>query len=223
MGVTTRIQVVSKAAQAMMSTAASTRKYADQYRMAVYSMGPTADKMGLTNNSPLSSDLTKVGNDTAKIDLMSIYNHKSPNQQTDLLGDLTALKTIIGTGGSGLNANDRQKVLFLVSDGVEDIARSPGCLKKLTGKRCQQPIDYSICPKIKAAGIRIAVLYTTYYPIPSDSWYNTWIKPFQSEINPAMKACASPDLFFEVSPSQGIAEAMNALFLKIVNLPRLTG
>jgi hypothetical protein len=38
-----------------------------------------------------------------------------------------------------------------------------------------------------------------------------------------MKACASPDLFFEVSPSEGISEAMTKLFNKIVNTPRLTG
>jgi Flp pilus assembly protein TadG len=223
MGVTTRIQVVSKAAQAMMTTATSTRKYADQYRMAVYSMGASATTMSLTNNSPMSSDLATVASDTAKIDLMSIFDHSAPNQQTDLLGNLTSLKTIIGTGGSGANASDRQKVLFLVSDGVEDIPRSPGCLKPLTGTRCQQPIDYSICTKIKAAGVRIAVLYTTYYPIPSDSWYTKWIKPFHDDIGTNMKACASPDLFFEVSPSDGIPEAMNALFLKIVNLPKLTG
>ena len=37
-----------------------------------------------------------------------------------------------------------------------------------------------------------------------------------------MKECASDGLFFEVSPSQGIDEAMNALFMKIINMPRLT-
>jgi len=38
-----------------------------------------------------------------------------------------------------------------------------------------------------------------------------------------MKACASPDLFFEVSPSEGISDAMTTLFKKIVNTPLLTG
>jgi hypothetical protein len=31
--------------------------------------------------------------------------------------------------------------------------------------------------------------------------------------------CASPDLFFEVSPSEGISDAMTTLFNKIVNTP----
>jgi hypothetical protein len=225
LGITTRIQVVAKAAQAMMTTATSTRKYTDQYRMSVYSMGLDAGAEQLTNVAPLSSDLSTVATKTATIDLMTINgNNYNKDQQTDLLSNLTSLKTIIGTGGTGLNATSPQKVLFLVSDGVEDANRPTACLKTVTSTtRCQQPLDSSICTKIKNNGVRIAVLYTTYQPVTANSWYNKWIAPFSTEINPAMKACASPDLFFEVSPSDGITEAMNALFLKIVNLPRLTG
>jgi hypothetical protein len=36
-----------------------------------------------------------------------------------------------------------------------------------------------------------------------------------------MQQCASPGLYFEVSPSQGIAEAMQALFQKAVGQARL--
>lgn len=225
LGVTTRIQLVSKAAQAMMTTAKSTRKYSDQYRMAVYSMGAKAESAQLTNVAPMSSDLDAAASKTATIDLMSIPKQNyNGDQQTDMLTNLTALKSTMGAGGSGLNATDRQKVLFLVSDGVEDANRPSGCLKKLSGStRCQAPLDYSICTKIKAAGVRIAVLYTTYQPLPKNDWYNTWIKPFGTQINSNMQACASDGLFFEVSPSQGITEAMNALFLKVINLPKLTG
>jgi hypothetical protein len=37
-----------------------------------------------------------------------------------------------------------------------------------------------------------------------------------------MQACASPDLYFEVNPTQGISEAMNALFKKAMTQARLT-
>ena len=60
------------------------------------------------------------------------------------------------------------------------------------------------------------MLYTTYLPLPTNAWYNTWIAPFSAEIGPKMQACASPGLYFEVSPTQGISEAMNALFQKVV-------
>jgi hypothetical protein len=227
LGITTRIQLVSKAAQAMMTTATSTRKYTDQYRMSVYSMGVSADAEKLTNVAPLSSDLTTVSNKTASVDVMTIDGNNYYNdQQTDLLSNLTSLNTVVGTGGTGMNASSPQKVLFLVSDGVEDAFRPLACLKiTVTAQpgRCQQPIDSSICTQIKANGVRIAVLYTTYQPVTANSWYVSWIAPFSAEINPAMKACATDGLFFEVSPSDGITEAMNALFLKIVNMPRLTG
>jgi hypothetical protein len=37
-----------------------------------------------------------------------------------------------------------------------------------------------------------------------------------------MQSCASPDLYFEVSPTQGISDAMTALFKKAMGQARLT-
>jgi hypothetical protein len=107
-------------------------------------------------------------------------------------------------------------VLYFVSDGVGDFNNPSGCSQPTTSGRCQEPIDTSFCKTIKDRGIKIAVLYTTYLPLPTNSWYNTWIKPFSAKIPTNMQTCASPGLYFEVSPSQGIAEAMNALFQRIV-------
>ena len=66
------------------------------------------------------------------------------------------------------------------------------------------------------------MLYTTYLDLPTNAWYNSWIKPFNagpydpasvnSEIARKMEDCASPGFYFEVTPTQGISEAMNALF-----------
>jgi hypothetical protein len=222
-GVQTRIELVSEAAQSMMDTAVDRRRYADQYRIAVYSMGEKAETAALTKVADLSSNISNVAAKTAKIDLMTIPKQNYNNDQlTDLLGNLTSLSSLIGKSGTGDSASDRQKVLFLVSDGVEDAAR-PDCLKTTTnGTRCQAPLDYSICDTIKDNGVTIAVLYTTYHPIESNNWYKKWIKPFHSEIPTAMESCASDGLYFEVTPSDGIEEAMNALFLKVINTPRLT-
>lgn len=76
---------------------------------------------------------------------------------------------------------------------------------------------------MKARGVQIAVLYTTYLPLPTNAWYNQWIAPFNSQISTNMQSCASPGFYFEVSPTQGISSAMNALFKKAVNQARLTG
>ena len=94
------------------------------------------------------------------------------------------------------------------------------------------PIDVSLCTTIKARGIKIAVLYTTYLQLPTNSWYMTYIDPFNqgpfgpspnSEIAQNMQSCASPGLYFEVSPTQGISDAMNALFKKAVADARIAG
>ena len=46
--------------------------------------------------------------------------------------------------------------------------------------------------------------------------------PVQGEIATKMQSCASPGLYFEVSPSQGISDAMNALFKKALSEARIT-
>jgi hypothetical protein len=223
LGVTLRVQLVSQAAQKMMDTAKKSRRYSNQYRMAVYSMGAKATKVELTNVAALSDDLDKVKTQTQAIDLMSIpYQGYDNDQQTDFEKMLQELRKIMDKGGSGLNNLDRQKVMFFVSDGVNDSYKPSGCLKKLTSNRCQAPLDFKVCDQIKKNGVQIAVLYTTYLSIENNSWYRSWIKPFRSEIGTQMKSCASEGLFFEVSPSQGIDQAMNALFLKVINMPRLT-
>jgi Flp pilus assembly protein TadG len=224
LNVTTRIQVVSQATKQMLATAESTRRYSDQYRAAVYSMGAKATNVALTSIASMSSNLTSVGNLAAKIDLMSIpYQGYDNDQQTDFDKMLQGLKTDMGSGGTGINSSDRQKVLFLVTDGVNDSYKPSGCKKKTQGAgRCQSPVDTDVCTKIKDKNVRIAILYTTYLDIDNNGWYRTWIKPFRSEIGTQLEACATPGLYFEVSPSQGISEAMNALFMKVVKMPRLS-
>jgi hypothetical protein len=64
-------------------------------------------------------------------------------------------------------------------------------------------------------------LYTTYLPLPTNSFYNQHVKPFVSNIGPSLQSCASPGLYFEVSPTQGISDAMTALFQKAVTSARL--
>ena len=110
---------------------------------------------------------------------------------------------------------------FFVSDGLGDSSKQYTCTQPTTGDRCQEPIDTSFCQPLKNRGIKIAVLYTTYLPLPQNAWYNQWIAPFQNKIGTKMQACASPGYYFEVSPTQGISAAMNALFLRILQNPRL--
>jgi hypothetical protein len=55
-------------------------------------------------------------------------------------------------------------------------------------------------------------LYTSYLPLPTNAWYNTWVAPFQNNIGPNLQSCASPGLYFEVQTGGDISQAMSALF-----------
>ncbi|MBX4954558.1 vWA domain-containing protein [Rhizobium lentis] len=223
LGVSMRIDVVRQATKELTQTAKTTRVSNNQFRMGVYTFGTKAEDAKLTTISEPTDNLDQVRTYTDAVDLMTIpYQGYNNDQQTSFDNALTQMKTIITAPGDGSTSTTPQKILFFVSDGVGDSEKPKTCTKKLTGKRCQEPIDTSFCQPLKDKGVRIAVLYTTYLPLPKNSWYNTWIKPFQSEIPTKMQACASPGLYFEVTPTEGIADAMKALFLKAIRAPRIT-
>lgn len=222
LGVTIRIDVVAKATAALMETATKTRKSSNQYRMAVYTFGERAEDTKLLEVSALTNKLDQVQSKASKIGLMSIpWQGYDNDQQTDFDRALKNIGALMGSAGTGASVSDPEKILFFVSDGVGDSYKPNTCTKKTTNGRCQEPLDTTQCEELKKKGYRIAVLYTTYLPLPTNDWYKKWISPFQAEIPTRMQSCASPGLYFEVSPSQGISEAMNALFLKIVSTPRM--
>ncbi|WP_106796145.1 VWA domain-containing protein [Rhizobium sp. H4] len=223
LGVSMRIDVVRQATKELTLTAKATRVSTNQFRMGVYTFGTKAEDAKLTTISTPTDNLDQVRTYTDAVDLMTIpYQGYNNDQQTSFDNALTQMKDIITTPGDGSTSTTPQKILFFVSDGVGDSEKPKGCTKKLTGKRCQEPIDTSFCKPLKDKGIRIAVLYTTYLPLPKNGWYNTWISPFQSQIPTKMQECASPGLYFEVTPTEGIADAMKALFLKAIRAPRIT-
>lgn len=221
-GVTMRIDVVRTATQQLMETAATTAAVPGQFRAALHTFGGSCTALGLNTISKLTSNLSLVKTGAAAVDLMTIpYQNYNSDQCTDYNGTLAALNTAISTPGDGSTPAAPQKVVMFVSDGVADAYNPSTCTQPTTGGRCQEPINVANCQALKDRGIKVAVLYTTYLPIPTDSWYKQWIAPFASSIGAKMQACASPGLYFEVNPSQGIAEAMQALFAKSVAQARL--
>jgi Flp pilus assembly protein TadG len=232
LGVTTRIDVVRSATQQLMDTAAATATVPNQFRMAIYTFGTSANSPGLSDIFPLSSDLTGAKSAANNIDLMTVqYQNYNNDQDTDFDGVLAAINKQVDDPGDGSSPSKPEKLLFLVSDGVSDAYYPSTCTEPTTGGRCQEPLTVANCTALKSRGVKIAVLYTTYLALPTDAWYMTWIDPFNpgpygpsvnSKIAQNMQACASPGYYFEVSPTDGISQAMTALFNKAVQEARLT-
>jgi Flp pilus assembly protein TadG len=171
------------------------------------------------------------GNDSINY---SLYNNDA---MTDFNYAMTKINAEMTTPGNGTtqSGDKPQGVLMIVTDGVVDaaVASPSDCSggntvaisnKYGTFQRCHAPIDTSYCTTIKNRGVRVAVLYTTYQPVESDSWYKSHVKPFISQVATNLQSCASsPALFHEVTTGGDIKAALADLFQKAVTTaPRLT-
>jgi Flp pilus assembly protein TadG len=217
-GVVTRIQNLNAATQALMDTATTTMaNYKSTYRMAIY----TFNTGGINTITALTSSLSTAKSLAAGIDVLTVYKNNyltsannNSDEDTDFEAAMSGINTAMPAPGTGMAGNTPQEVLFLVSDGVDD--------NKVNGARNQALFSTSWCTTVKNRGIRIAVLYTTYLPLPTNNWYTTYIAPFQPQIAANMQSCASPGLYFQVSTDQDITSAMQALFRQAVATARLT-
>jgi Flp pilus assembly protein TadG len=219
LGVTLRIDLLAQATASLMSTARATETAnGNTYKMAIYSFD-----VGVNSIQPTpTSNLTLAANETSAIQVLEVYNNNcltssNCNNDEDTNWDL-ALSTLNSAmpnpgGGTNLNGDTPQEVLFIVTDGVED--------ENVNGTRTYQ-MSTAECTTIKNRGIRIAMLYTEYLPLTTNAWYNTYIAPFQSTIASTMQSCASPGLFFDVQSGGDISSAMAALFQQAVATARLT-
>ena len=137
---------------------------------------------------------------------------------------LGAMNTIMPNPGQGTNVtgDTPKEVLFFVTDGVEDENNAPSCSEPLTGTRCQSPIAASLCTTIKNRGIYIAVLYTDYYPVTTNSWYDSWVEPYNqqapstSTISTDLQNCASPGMFIDAGIGSDLGAGLKALFANVM-------
>ena len=135
---------------------------------------------------------------------------------------MSSISGIMPAPGTGSSSSTPQEVLFIVTDGVDDKV-SASCSETLSGSnRCQQPFSTTWCTTVKNRGIRIAVLYTEYLPLPTNNWYVTWISPWQPTIATNLQSCASTGLYFKITTDGDISTAMQALFEQAVATARLT-
>lgn len=224
LGVTLRIDMIRTAAENLMSTAQTTAKSNNaSYQAAIYTFD-----INFNTIQTLTSNLSSASTQAANITMLEVYQNNCLTQQqvqnntcnsdTDTNTDnaLSSINSVMPNPGGGTNAKGDSpgEVLFLVTDGVED--------EMVNGNRVQQLMTTTECTTIKNRGIRIAVLYLNYLPLPTNSWYMTYISPFQPNIGANLQSCASPGLYTQVNSDSDISTALQALFLQAVSTARLT-
>jgi Flp pilus assembly protein TadG len=213
LGVTLRMDLLAQATQNLMSTAKTTATTNNStYRAAIYTFN-----IGFNTITPLTSSLSTAQSQAANIQLYEVPAQNWSNDAiTNYTGAMTQMNSIMPNPGGGTKtAGDTpQEVMFFVTDGVED--------QMVGGSRVQSLMSNSYCTTIKNRGIRIAVLYTTYLPLPTNPWYMNNIASFQPNIGTTLQGCASPGLYFQVSTDQDISAAMVALFNIAVATAHLT-
>ena len=207
LGVTLRIDMLRQAAQNLMTTAQTTEDFNHAvYRMAVYTFD-----VGFNTIQSRTPNLSLAQTQAGNINVLQVYANNwitsgknNSDEDTNYDTAMSNINSIMPAPGDGSGGAQPQEVLFFVTDGVED--------ETVGGGRQQSLMDPSWCTTIKSRGIRIAVLYTTYLPLPTNAWYNKWISPFQSNIAPTLQSCASPGLYFEVETGGDISAALSSLF-----------
>jgi Flp pilus assembly protein TadG len=225
LGVVTRMENLASATQALMSTASATEgSSTNQYQMAIY----TFANSGISTIQSLTSNMATARAAAANINVLQVYDNNwltktnnNSDTDTNFESAMSAINTVMPNPGLGTPTSTPQEVLFIVSDGVDDEVAS-SCSQSLDGNRCQAPFSTTWCTTVKNRGIQIAVLYTEYLPLPTNSWYNSWIAPFQNRIGPNMQSCASPGMFFTVTTDGDITAAMQSLFAQAISTARLT-
>jgi Flp pilus assembly protein TadG len=247
LGVVTRIQNMATATSQLMTTATDMMNANNAtcpngpgcYQMAIFTFNLQGNSGSNCSNTSIqviyapncaaSTNLSSAQTAAAGIDVVEVCKNSwltcsNDNNDTDTNFEtaMSAINSIMPTPGSGTAGNSPQDVLFLVTDGVDDEVNSTSCSQPLdSGTRCQQPFNTKWCTTVKNNNIRIAVLYTEYLPLPTNSWYNQWISPFQGSISTNLQSCASPGLYKMVTTDDDIAAAMQTLFQIAVSSARL--
>ncbi len=220
LGVTLRIDLVNSAVQNLMTLAPTTasQNYTS-YRVALYTID-----YNFTRLASLTSNFAAAKTAAGTLQAVTVYHNNcltasNCNSDEDSYLDmgLQQMNSVMPTPGTGTgNAGDTpEEVMFIVTDGVEDYIYN--------GSRDFGPInthsDY--CKTIKDRGIRIAFLYLTYNPLPTNSYYNSHIAPIQGSIATTAQNCASPGLYFQVNTDGDISGALTTLFQKAVSTAHL--
>jgi Flp pilus assembly protein TadG len=251
LGVTLRMDLLRDAIQSLVNTAGQMETSDNAtYKMALYEtdtnqLNSSNDLNLYTLQSmttvPTTQNSGALYTAAGTITALEMYQNNqlvagdsNDDMDTFLDADVNSMNatSVMPNPGTGAAGGTPQEILFIVTDGLNDA----------TPTRTYAPLDWSgtICSAIKNRGIRIAVLYTQYYPLTAPGgWYESQVVPAlptglpsgltaSTALSPSdpmalgAQQCASPGLFYEVSTDGDISTALETLFQEAVATARLS-
>jgi Flp pilus assembly protein TadG len=162
--VTLRFDVVKAAVNSLLNVMQTNSQPLNNLKVAVYTLAETLSPVYPAHGDAGSDWATAIagvgspptvanGPDTG------IQPYAGSNvANTDFPDALTSLSGTLTAGGGGTVSTDPQKVLVLVTDGLEDYVNA-------SGTRKLQALEPSYCQLFKNMGYTVFVLYTPYYPL----------------------------------------------------------
>lgn len=185
-GVQTRVDVLRDAVGGMIDKMIARKSPLDTFRVAIDTFDDAPHR-----SVPLTTDLV-----TAK----SFLTNYQLGYNTSFSGAMPTYNFDVGSQGDGHATPE--KFAIIVSDGVQGRRDRVGGFK---------PFDARLCDTIKGQRVTLIVLNTKYIPMPTEPAYQQTVQPIQNQLEPALKACASPGWYFSATDKTEIMAAFDAI------------
>lgn len=180
LGIKLRIDILREAVLTMIATAESDAESAPIYRLALYTLGASADAStwSLGALEKLTNTFSKLKTSAQTIDIATPPTSAPQKQNSYINEQINSLVSAVGNSYDGASQAKSKKYVFLITDGARDVPPSFGsCTTPPANKapynsssgRCTNAIDPAKCKLLKDKGVTVGVLNTTYIPIPDDA------------------------------------------------------
>ncbi|SFL39700.1 TadE/TadG family type IV pilus assembly protein [Methylobacterium pseudosasicola] len=216
-----RIQVLRDSVSNLVDSAKSSMNLTQQFRMEMWTFSDIQTRL-----IQLTPSLDQVKTASNQIDLAYSYQDQR-DSQTAYERAIAKMTTTIPASGNGVTAQTPIRFLFFVTDGVQDTPidgtmSNQNAGFKINNNRFISAISPSTCQAMKNNNIKIGIIYTQYLPLYNNDFYNANVKPFENNIGPMLKSCATDGLYFPVTTDGDINQAMQQLFSAALASVRIT-
>jgi Flp pilus assembly protein TadG len=229
--VTLRIDSAVSAIQTIIGLAQSAAGANQNIKIGLYTMNedPTNGSLVRTISAP-STNYTHLTDLAATIDLGN--NNSSGVGDSDFVDQLSTFNTNdLAAQGSGVSAVSPLNYVFIITDGLSDVAGACN-----SSGHCTGPLTPSNCSTLKT-NATVGVVYTTYNPIynyvlsgstyvPGTTYENNYLNlaaSYVGSIPSALQSCAtSSNYYYEASDGPAITAGMTALFASSLKTAHLT-